>query len=52
MTEKQLYRIEQFDTTGWEVIHSSLSKEECGNVYDGLMNEGISPKRIRIVREQ
>jgi len=52
MTEEQLYRIEQFDTTGWVIVYSSLSKEECKNVYDGLMNEGISPNRIRIVREQ
>lgn len=52
MEQQKLYRVEEFETSGWTVLYSSLPKNEAQNLYEGLLSEGISPKRIRIVREQ
>lgn len=52
MEQQKLYRVEEFETSGWTVLYSSLPKNEAQNLYEGLLSEGVSPKRIRIVREQ
>lgn len=48
----QRYKIEEECTTGWEVYQTNLTREECQNVYDFMINEGISPSRIKITRIQ
>ena len=45
-----LYKIEEECTTGWEVIWTDLTKEQCKERYDELIDNGVSPKRIKISR--
>lgn len=53
MTESQkLYRIEELYTGGWEVVANRLPRETAKQKLDELLNEGTSPDRIRIIREQ
>jgi len=47
-----LYRIEEFNTTGWELIDENeiqLTKEVCSQHVQGYINQGISPDRLRVV---
>ena len=45
-----LYKIEEESTTGWEIVKVFLTKQECTEEYTKLLNDGISPKRIKISR--
>ena len=47
-----LYKIEEEKTTGWELIESNLTKESTQKRYDALINDGVSPKRIKVTRIQ
>lgn len=47
-----LYKIEEETTTGWELIESNLTKESTQKRYDALINDGVSPKRIKVTRIQ
>ena len=55
-SKEPLYRIEEMGTAGWslaEDISHGLTKEQCKKMYDQIMfRSGISPDRLRIVREQ
>jgi hypothetical protein len=47
-----LYRIEEFTTTGWELIDGKevrLTKDVCAERLKYYMDEGISPDRLRVV---
>lgn len=47
-----LYRIEEFVTTGWELINENevqLTKEICAEHLKYYLNEGVSPDRLRAV---
>jgi len=47
-----LYRIEEFTTTGWELIDEKevrLTKEVCSQHIQTYINEGVSPDRLRAV---
>ena len=47
-----LYRIEEFTTTGWELIDENevqLTKQICTERLHHYMNLGMSPDRVRIV---
>ena len=47
-----LYRIEEFNTTGWELIDEKeiqLTKEVCAEHVQSYMSLGMSPDRLRIV---
>jgi hypothetical protein len=47
-----LYRIEEFTTTGWELIDEKevqLTKDVCAQHIQGYMNLGTSPDRLRVV---
>ena len=48
--EIPLYKIEEVSTTGWEIVRVFLTKQECTEEYTKLLNDGISPKRIKITR--
>tara|TARA_B100002019_G_scaffold31534_1_gene25532 strand:+ start:850 stop:1044 length:195 start_codon:yes stop_codon:yes gene_type:complete len=48
----RLYRVEEMTTTGWEladVNYKGLTKEEAHKKLRGLLNDGISPQRLRAV---
>tara|TARA_B100000085_G_scaffold75816_1_gene68071 strand:+ start:400 stop:585 length:186 start_codon:yes stop_codon:yes gene_type:complete len=51
-TSPEYYKIEEQVTTGWEIIETNLTKEECKEQYDALIGDGVSPRRIRITRIQ
>ena len=36
--------------SGWEIVKVFLTKQECTEEYTKLLNDGISPKRIKISR--
>ena len=47
-----LYRIEEFNTTGWELIDENeiqLTKEVCSQHVQRYINQGISPDRLIVV---
>jgi hypothetical protein len=47
-----LYRIEEFITTGWELIDKKevqLTKEVCAQHLQGYISEGINPNLLRAV---
>lgn len=49
MSEK-LYRIEEFITTGWEVVepqYRRLTREQASNVLNSLIEDGYNPNRLR-----
>ena len=48
----QLYRIEEFTTTGWELINENdvkMTKEVCAQRLRYYTDEGVSPDRLRAV---
>jgi hypothetical protein len=51
MTNERLYRIEEFNTTGWGLIHEDaqhLTKEECKKKLNDYIAEGYNPNRLRL----
>ncbi len=54
MTDSNRYRIEEFATTGWELIETSdanLSKEDCDTKLQEYIAFGRNPNKLRVVRE-
>ncbi len=54
MTNSNRYRIEEFATTGWELIETSdanLSKEDCDTKLQEYIAFGRNPNKLRVVRE-
>lgn len=53
MTEEALYRIEEFATIGWQTVTDMerLNRARAKEEYEGLINEGYNPNRLRIIRE-
>ena len=48
-TDKR-YSIMELQTTGWETLHYNLTQQQCTEKYDMCVGDGISPKRLKIVR--
>ena len=48
--EDSRYRLEEEQTSGWYSVAENVSQQECKQLYDQRLNEGISPKRLRITR--
>ena len=51
---KQLYKIEEFGTMGWELISeeaSKLTKEQCDEMLQMYMNQGHNPSRMRAAKD-
>ena len=46
----ELYKLQEEGTSGWTDITGPLTKEECKKYYDAQLNEGTSPKRLKVVR--
>jgi len=54
-SKEPLYRIEELGTNGWGLYEdcNTLTKDQCKEKYDNVIfRSGISPDRLRIVREQ
>tara|TARA_B100000519_G_C14098852_1_gene370012 strand:- start:290 stop:454 length:165 start_codon:yes stop_codon:yes gene_type:complete len=47
------YRIEEFATTGWETFDQCerMTKEDAQVKLQEIMNMGVNPKRLRVVRD-
>ena len=48
-----LYKIEEQSTTGWndwDEKQPALSKDECQKLYQEIVNDGVSPNDLRVVR--
>ena len=49
--ETALYCIEENVTTGWEIVETNLTKENCKSKYDHIINTtGLPPYSLRIRR--
>ena len=49
---ENLYRIEEFATTGWELISEDevqLTKEVCTQHLNNYLSQGMNPNLIRVV---
>ena len=47
-----LYRIEEFTTTGWELINErevQLTREICSEHVRNYLSNGMSPDHLRVV---
>lgn len=52
MTKEKLYRVEEFVTTGWEVVpgnSTKLNKEQASALLEELISEGTNPNRLRAI---
>jgi hypothetical protein len=52
MTEEKLYRVEEFVTTGWEVVpgnSTKLNKDQAKALLEELIGEGTNPNRLRAI---
>ena len=48
--EEKRYRLEEEQTTGWDIIADNVSQERCKELYDEKLNIGVNPQRLRITR--
>lgn len=48
---EKLYRIEEFCTTGWELVEEHLTRSEASTKLQALIHEGTNPNYLRAVRE-
>ena len=52
-TGAPLYCIEENVTTGWEIVETNLTKENCKSKYNHIVNTtGLPPYSLRIRRIQ
>jgi len=52
MTKENLYRVEEFVTTGWEVVpgnSTKLNKDQAKALLEELIGEGTNPNRLRAI---
>jgi hypothetical protein len=50
MTEP-LYVVEEFCTTGWEVVQENLTRSQASSKLEDLINHGVNPDHLRVKRE-
>lgn len=48
--ETPLYKIEEESTSGWHEVGTSLTRDECEQIYNSLLDDGVNPNRIKIAR--
>ena len=48
--EIPLYKIEEESTSGWHEVGTSLTRDECEQIYNRLLDDGVNPNRIKIAR--
>ena len=50
--ENRRYSVSEAGTTGWEIVESNMTKEQAMTYYNALLNDGVSPNRIKVTRIQ
>ena len=45
---EQLYRIEEYVTTGWEPLDTKLTREVCTQRLEMYISEGRNPNHLRV----
>jgi len=50
--ENRRYSVSESGTTGWEIVETNLTKEDAMKYYNALLNDGVSPDRIKVTRIQ
>lgn len=53
MTEENpLYNLLEEGTSGWFIVDNgnNLTREQCSKLYDFSLSQGVSPRRLKIVR--
>jgi|DEB0MinimDraft_4_1074332.scaffolds.fasta_scaffold174436_2 hypothetical protein len=50
--EIPLYDLQEELTNGWFTVNEgkNLNKEDCTNLYNTLLRQGVNPRRLKIVR--
>jgi hypothetical protein len=50
--EIPLYDLQEELTNGWFTVNDgkNLNKEDCTNLYNTLLRQGVNPRRLKIVR--
>ena len=50
--EIPLYDLQEELTNGWFTVNEgkTLNKEDCTNLYNTLLRQGVNPRRLKIVR--
>lgn len=46
--ENVRYKLLQYSTVGWEVIHSNLIREECKRIIESKLSEGVNPNHLKV----
>lgn len=46
-----LYVVEEFCTTGWEIVQENLTRSEASAKLDDLISQGVNPDHLRVKRE-
>tara|TARA_R110002020_G_scaffold2527_2_gene12071 strand:- start:2317 stop:2496 length:180 start_codon:yes stop_codon:yes gene_type:complete len=46
----ELYKLQEEVTSGWIDVTEPLTRKECIRYYEEHLNDGTSPKRLKIVR--
>jgi len=55
MTEEQLYKLVQMNTTGWEVVIRNdslveqIRRDEIKNIIQDMIDEGENPNRLKVI---
>jgi hypothetical protein len=47
---EELYKLQEEETMGWHDITGPLTREDCKKAYNAQLNDGTSPKRLKVVR--
>ena len=54
MEDQELYRIEEYTTTGWELADAEyvkLEKPNCQFILNRLIERGSNPNKLRVRRD-
>lgn len=46
------YKILQYSTTGWEIVHSGLTKDQAKERLEAYMSDGVNPTHLKVINEQ
>ena len=49
---EQLYRVEEFCTTGWVMIKDNLTRKQASEFIQSLIDAGENPIRFRAVKHE
>jgi len=54
MEDQELYRIEEYTTTGWELAdaeYTKMEKSNCQFILNRLIERGSNPNKLRVRRD-